>query len=71
MKKNILFTLAFFLKTSVAASSTIYQLAKNPDKQQKLYKELKSIFPTSEAEINQTALEQMPYLRACVKETLR
>ncbi|KAH8319750.1 hypothetical protein KR074_004911 [Drosophila pseudoananassae] len=57
--------------TSVAASSTIYQLAKNPDKQQKLLEELKKVFPSREAEINQSVLEQMPFLRACVKETLR
>ncbi|XP_043948137.1 probable cytochrome P450 49a1 isoform X2 [Drosophila biarmipes] len=57
--------------TSVAASSTIYQLAKNPDKQQRLFDELQKVFPHREAEINQNVLEQMPYLRACVKETLR
>ncbi|KAH8284996.1 hypothetical protein KR054_003598 [Drosophila jambulina] len=57
--------------TSVAASSTIYQLAKNPEKQQRLFEELQKVFPRREAEINQNVLEQMPYLRACVKETLR
>uniref|UniRef100_A0A1I8QAX8 Cytochrome P450 49a1 n=1 Tax=Stomoxys calcitrans TaxID=35570 RepID=A0A1I8QAX8_STOCA len=57
--------------TSVAVSSTIYQLAKNPEKQQKLFQELQRLFPTHEAEINQNVLEQIPYLRACVKETLR
>ncbi|XP_075168655.1 cytochrome P450 49a1 [Haematobia irritans] len=58
--------------TSVAVSSTIYQLAKNPEKQQKLFEELQRLFPTPhEAEINQNVLEQIPYLRACVKETLR
>ncbi|BFG04066.1 probable cytochrome P450 49a1 [Drosophila madeirensis] len=57
--------------TSVAASSTIYQLAKNPDKQKRLFDELQKVFPHREAEINQNVLEQMPYLRACVKETLR
>ncbi|EDX06500.1 probable cytochrome P450 49a1 [Drosophila simulans] len=57
--------------TSVAASSTIYQLAKNPDKQKKLFDELQKVFPHREADINQNVLEQMPYLRACVKETLR
>ncbi|XP_017465203.1 PREDICTED: probable cytochrome P450 49a1 [Rhagoletis zephyria] len=57
--------------TSVAISSTIYQLAKNPEKQQKLFEELRNVFPTREAEIDQSALEQIPYLRACIKETLR
>lgn len=57
--------------TSVAASSTIYQLAKNQDKQEKLFEELKSIFPEREATINQSVLQKIPYLRACIKETLR
>uniref|UniRef100_A0A1B0G778 Cytochrome P450 n=1 Tax=Glossina morsitans morsitans TaxID=37546 RepID=A0A1B0G778_GLOMM len=57
--------------TSVAAASTIYQLARNPLKQEKLYTELKIVFPQNEAEINQYALELLPYLKACVKETLR
>uniref|UniRef100_A0A1A9X3H5 Cytochrome P450 n=1 Tax=Glossina brevipalpis TaxID=37001 RepID=A0A1A9X3H5_9MUSC len=57
--------------TSVATASTIYQLAKNPLKQEKLYIELRTVFTKAEAEINQCALEQLPYLRACVKETLR
>lgn len=59
------------VQTSVAASSTIYQLARNPDKQQRLFEELKQAFPTRDAQINQHVLEQMPYMRACVKETLR
>uniref|UniRef100_A0A1A9VGK8 Cytochrome P450 n=1 Tax=Glossina austeni TaxID=7395 RepID=A0A1A9VGK8_GLOAU len=57
--------------TSVAAASTIYQLARNPLKQEKLYRELKIVFPQNEAEVNQYALELLPYLKACVKETLR
>ncbi|XP_055380217.1 probable cytochrome P450 49a1 [Condylostylus longicornis] len=57
--------------TSVAASSTIYQLSKNPDKQEKLFNELKNIFPNQKANIDQNALEKIPYLRACIKETLR
>ncbi|XP_067632322.1 probable cytochrome P450 49a1 [Eurosta solidaginis] len=57
--------------TSVAISSTIYQLARNPEKQQKLFEELQNVFPTTEAEVDQNALERIPYLRACIKETLR
>lgn len=64
-------TNSIFWQTSVAASSTIYQLARNPAKQERLFQELQNIFPTQEAEINQNVLEQIPYLRACVKEALR
>lgn len=55
----------------MAASSTIYQLSKNPDKQEKLFKELKAIFPNPNVKIDQNVLERIPYLRACIKETLR
>ncbi|XP_031620366.1 probable cytochrome P450 49a1 [Contarinia nasturtii] len=57
--------------TSVAATSTIYQLSQNPDKQEILYKELKSIMPDVRAPVDTKTLEQMPFLRACIKETLR
>lgn len=60
-----------FLQTSVAATSTIYQLSQNPDKQEILYKELKSIMPDVRSPVDTKILEQMPFLRACIKETLR
>lgn len=59
------------LQTSVAATSTIYQLSQNPDKQEILYKELKSIMPDVRSSVDTKILEQMPFLRACIKETLR
>lgn len=63
--------MTYNLKTSVAATSTIYQLSQNPDKQEILYKELKSIMPDARAPVDTKILEQMPFLRACIKETLR
>lgn len=59
------------LQTSVAATSTIYQLSQNPDKQAILYEELKSILPDQRSPVDTNVLEQMPFLRACIKETLR
>lgn len=58
-------------QTSVAVASTIYQISKNPDKQQQLFEELRSIMPTKSSVIDTATLERMPYLRACIKETLR
>lgn len=58
-------------QTSVAATSTIYQLSQNPDKQEILYNELKSIMPDVRSPVDTKILEQMPFLRACIKETLR
>lgn len=36
-----------------------------------LYKELKAIMPDVRAPVDTKTLEQMPFLRACIKETLR
>lgn len=70
---NAFFKLDFFfaIQTSVAATSTIYQLSQNPDKQEILYNELKSIMPDVRSPVDTKILEQMPFLRACIKETLR
>lgn len=60
-----------FFQTSVAVTSTIYQLSQNPEKQEMLFKELHAILPDHNAPIDTKILEQMPFLRACIKETLR
>lgn len=71
---NVFVSLVFALirmQTSVAATSTIYQLSQNPDKQAILYEELKSIMPDQRSPVDTKTLEHMPFLRACIKETLR
>ncbi|KAG5899874.1 hypothetical protein JTB14_012337 [Gonioctena quinquepunctata] len=57
--------------TSIAAASTIYQLTQNPEKQQRLYQELQGILPNPDSKVEVTTQENMPYLKACIKETLR
>ncbi|XP_052861749.1 probable cytochrome P450 49a1 [Anopheles cruzii] len=57
--------------TSVAATSTIYQLSQHPDKQEILFNEIKRSMPTPDTKFTISMLETMPYLRACIKETLR
>ncbi|KAK7862097.1 hypothetical protein R5R35_012225 [Gryllus longicercus] len=57
--------------TSVAAASTLYQLARNPDKQQRLAREVAAVLPDAAAPLDANALAQLPYLKACIKETLR
>lgn len=55
----------------MAITSTIYQLSQNPDKQKILFKELRQILPNKDSPVDHKTLEKMPYLRACIKETLR
>ncbi|CAH1972910.1 unnamed protein product [Acanthoscelides obtectus] len=57
--------------TSIAVASTIYQLSQNPDKQQKLFEELKEALPNQNSKVTTEAQEKMTYLKACIKETLR
>lgn len=61
----------FYVKTSIAVASTLYQLAENQDKQEKLYQELERALPRPEDNVTVTRQEALPYLKACIKETLR
>jgi cytochrome P450 len=49
----------------------MYQLSQNEDKQEKLYVELKRALSEKDSKITPTTLENLPFLRACIKETLR
>ncbi|XP_017787115.1 PREDICTED: probable cytochrome P450 49a1 [Nicrophorus vespilloides] len=57
--------------TSIALASTIYQLTQNQANQDKLYAELKAVMPNKDSKVDATVQENIPYLRACIKETLR
>ncbi|KAF5295462.1 hypothetical protein FQR65_LT10450 [Abscondita terminalis] len=57
--------------TSIALASTLYQLSQNQEKQQKLYEELRSVLPTTNSDVDCYAQENLHYLKACIKETLR
>ncbi|EEB11516.1 cytochrome P450, putative [Pediculus humanus corporis] len=57
--------------TSVAATTIIYHLAKNPEKQEKLYRELYNLLPNDDDLITEKIISQSVYLSACIKESLR
>ncbi|CAB3359766.1 Hypothetical predicted protein [Cloeon dipterum] len=57
--------------TSVSLASTLNMLARNPEKQDILYEELKQAMPDPSQPTTESVLNEMPFLRACVKETLR
>lgn len=57
--------------TTTSLVSTLYALAKNPEKQDILRKEVLSILPEKSSKLTQQSLNSIPYLRAVVKEALR
>lgn len=56
--------------TAAAAASSMYLLAKNSRAQRKLQEELDKNLPVGRP-LNSKDLDQLPYLRACIKEALR
>jgi len=57
--------------TSIALASTIYQLTQNPNAQHILHEELKHAMPDKNTPVTQNVLENIPFLKASVKEALR
>ncbi|CAG0884942.1 unnamed protein product, partial [Darwinula stevensoni] len=58
-------------QTSNTVAFTMYHLAKNPEKQEKLYEEVKDILPSKDTPITPKVLNELSYLKACIKETFR
>ncbi|XP_018788367.1 PREDICTED: probable cytochrome P450 12e1, mitochondrial [Bactrocera latifrons] len=57
--------------TSSTLTGILFCIAKNPDKQQKLFEELKSILPNKDSRLTIENMQNLPYLRACIKEGIR
>nr|XP_024218841.1 probable cytochrome P450 301a1, mitochondrial [Halyomorpha halys] len=72
-KVAIILALDLFLvgidTTSAAVSSILYQLSLHEEKQNKLYEEINRV--VQKGPITMKKLDQMLYLKACIKETLR
>ena len=59
------------LQTSNSSTTTLFYLAKNQDKQEKLREEIDRVLETKDTPITAAKLEDMKYLRACIKEAMR
>lgn len=59
-----------FLKTSNTLTWTLHLLAQNPECQDRLYKELRSVIPDDKIP-SAAEVTRIPYLRAVIKESLR
>lgn len=55
----------------MAVCSILYQLATRPEEQEKLYEELKRVFPDPNTPLTIQLLDQCHYLKAFIKEVLR
>ncbi|KAH8414281.1 hypothetical protein KR215_002047, partial [Drosophila sulfurigaster] len=57
--------------TTSAVTGCLLSIAKNPEKQAKLREEVLRILPNKNSDFTEASINNMPYLRACVKESLR
>ncbi|XP_059479867.1 probable cytochrome P450 301a1, mitochondrial [Neocloeon triangulifer] len=57
--------------TSHALTNVLLHLSANQDKQQKLFEELKRVFPNPSTPITNEMLDEMKFMRACIKESAR
>lgn len=60
-----------FFKTSHSLTNVMLYLSANQDKQEILYQELKKLLPDPSTPITNEILNEMKYLRACVRESMR
>ena len=67
LASSLIFLLAGHETTASTLSYLFHELALNPECQQKLYEEISS----QEKPISLDQMSQMPYLDACISETLR
>ncbi|TMW43219.1 hypothetical protein DOY81_011699, partial [Sarcophaga bullata] len=57
--------------TTSTMAGLLLCLAKNPTKQAKLREEVLKLLPKKDSEFQEESLKHIPYLRACIKESLR
>jgi cytochrome P450 len=58
-------------QTSYSAAIALYHLAKNPNKQQKLFEEIQRYLPDKDQPVTSEILNELKYLKACIKESMR
>lgn len=60
-----------YLQTSTTVASVLYQLALHPEKQDLAYDEVCNVLPQRDTSLEVTNIDNLKYLKACIKETLR
>jgi cytochrome P450 family 3 subfamily A len=69
--QGIIFLAAGFETTSSTMSILMYNLAKYPNIQERCYEEISALLSDENVKIDQETINEMPYLEACIQETLR
>lgn len=69
--QGIIFFVAGFETTANTLSTTSYNLAKNPDVQEKVFEEVKEVMERHDGKIDNETIKDMPYLEAVFAEDLR
>jgi len=64
-------SLPVLLQTAFSVACALYNLAKNPDKQQILFEEIQRYVPDKDQPVTSGILNEMKYLKACIKESMR
>lgn len=59
------------MQTTSTFSAILLSLAQHPEKQAKLRAEIRSILPEKDTPLTVESMKNLPYLRACIKESLR
>ncbi|KAL0868661.1 hypothetical protein ABMA27_008114 [Loxostege sticticalis] len=67
----LIFFLAGFETSATTSSYTLYELAKHPEAQNKLLKEIDDYLERTGNKIHYESTAELPYLQACVDEALR
>lgn len=60
----------WLLQTANALSFVMYHLGRNKEAQENLYEEIKRVCPPGQP-VTQECLNNMPYMKACLKESFR
>ena len=71
MAQGIIFFIAGYETSSNTLSTLCYNLANNPEVQEKVYKEISRVTEENDGLINHETTNQMPYLEATIEEDLR
>lgn len=57
--------------TANSTAIAVYYLAKNPKAQEKVFEEVSKVLPRRDSDLPVNYLNDIPYLKACVKESQR